>query len=119
VVRRWGDLVALATVHVRAAFAFTALAVVLAAWIWREGGVDRVTARLAVVAVPLIALQIGIGEYQYRNGLPWEVVVGHVSVAGLLWAVMVALCWGIMRPALAAVPQPPEPARPRVAAPAA
>jgi cytochrome c oxidase assembly protein subunit 15 len=116
VVRRWGDLAALATVHVRAAFAFTAVAVVLAAWIWREGGVDRVTARLAVVAVPLIALQIGIGEYQYRNGLPWEVVVVHVSVAGLLWAVMVALCWGIIRPSAAPAPQLPEPTRSRVPA---
>jgi heme A synthase len=75
-----------------------------------------VTARLAIVAVPLIALQIGIGEYQYRNGLPWEVVVVHVSVAGLLWAVMVALCWGIIRPSAAPAPQLPEPTRSRVPA---
>jgi heme a synthase len=119
VVRTWGNLAELATVHVRAAFAFTALAVVLVAWIWREGGVDRLTARLAAVAVPLIALQIAIGEYQFRNGLPWEVVVVHVSVAGLLWAVMVALCWGIMRPARIPVAHDPEPARERVPAPAA
>lgn len=117
VVRTWGNLAELATVHVRAAFAFTVLAAVLTAWIWREGAVDRVTARLAVVALPLIALQITIGEYQYRNGLPWEVVVVHVSVAGLLWAVMVALCWGIMRPARAPVAGEPAPTRERVAAP--
>lgn len=117
VVRTWGNLAELATVHVRAAFAFTVLAAVLTAWIWREGAVDRVTARLAVVALPLIALQITIGEYQYRNGLPWEVVVVHVSVAGLLWAVMVALCWGIMRPARAPVADEPAPTPERVPAP--
>lgn len=116
VVRRWGDLLLLAQVHVRAAFIFATLAVVLALWIWREGGVDRATRRLAAAAVPLVALQITIGEYQYRNGLPWEVVVVHVSVAGLVWAVMAALCWGILRPAVAAAgPAPatsaPVPAR--------
>ena len=98
VVRTWGNLAELATIHVRIAFTFTALAVILALWLWREGGVDRLTGRLAILLVPLIAIQIGIGEYQYRHGLPWEVVIFHVSVAGLLWAVMVALVFGIARP---------------------
>jgi cytochrome c oxidase assembly protein subunit 15 len=117
VVRTWGNLAELATIHVRAAFVFTVLAVVLTAWIWREGAVDRVTARLALAALPLIALQIGVGEYQYRNGLPWEVVVVHVSVAALVWAVMVALCWGIMRPPRMPVADGSPPSRERVAAP--
>lgn len=98
VVRTWGNLAELAKIHVRIAFSFTALAVVLALWLWREGGVDRLTARLGALLVPLIAIQIGLGEYQYRNGLPWEVVVFHVTVAGLLWAVMVAFVFGILRP---------------------
>ena len=109
VVRTWGNLVELATVHVRAAFIFSALALVLAVWMWREGGLDRITRRLAALVVPLVALQIVIGEYQYRHGLPWEVVVAHVSVAGLLWAVMVALCWGILRPLVAGDPRTPGP----------
>ncbi len=57
-----------------------------------------VTAWLAAVALPLVAIQIGLGEYQYRNGLPWEVVVFHVTIAALLWAVVVAACWGVARP---------------------
>jgi cytochrome c oxidase assembly protein subunit 15 len=98
VTKRFGDLLLALQVHVRAAIVFTVLTAVLVAWVAREGGVDRLTARLAVLAVPLIALQIGIGEYQYRNGLPWQVVVVHVSVAALLWAVIVAACWGVARP---------------------
>lgn len=98
VIRRWGNLAELATIHVRIAFAFTALVVILALWIWREGGVDRLSGWLAAAVVPLLAIQIALGEYQYRNGLPWQVVVFHVSVAGLLWAVMVALSFGILRP---------------------
>lgn len=118
VVRRWGNLAELATIHVRAAFAFTALAVVLVAWIWREGSVDRLTARLTALCLPLVAVQIALGEYQYRNGLPWQVVVFHVSVAGLLWALMVGLCWGIGRPErpAPAVAAPERPATPAVSA---
>lgn len=99
VVDRFGDLVLAAEVHVKAAFAFSVLAIVLVAWVVREGGVDRLTRRLALLAVPLVALQIGLGEYQYRNGLPWGVVALHVSTAALVWAVIVGACWGVARPA--------------------
>jgi len=98
VIRRWGDLVLAAEVHVRAAIAFTALAVVLVAWVARERGVDRVTGRLFLAALPLVALQIGLGEYQYRNGLPWQVVVLHVTTAALVWAVIVGAVAGVARP---------------------
>ena len=103
VIRRWGDLVLAAEVHVRAAIAFTALAVVLVAWVARERGVDRVTGRLFLAALPLVALQIGLGEYQYRNGLPWQVVVFHVTVAALVWAVIVGAAAGVVRPLRAPV----------------
>ena len=61
-------------------------------------GVDRLTGRLAALALPLVAVQIGIGEYQYRHGLPWEVVVFHVTTAALVWAVILAACHGVARP---------------------
>jgi len=98
VTRRFGDLLLATRVHVRAAVVFAVLAVILVAWVWREGGADRLTRWLTVAALPLIALQIGLGEYQYRNGLPWEVVVFHVTTAALVWAVIVAACWGVARP---------------------
>ncbi|CAN0513017.1 unnamed protein product, partial [Phaeothamnion confervicola] len=85
VTTRFGDLLLAVEVHVRAAIALVVLAGVLVAWVAREGGVDRLTARLTAIALPLVGLQIGIGEYQYRHGLPWQVVVVHVSTAGLLW----------------------------------
>ena len=56
VTERFGDLLLALEVHVRAAIAFSALAVILVAWVIREGGVDRLTRRLAILAVPLIAL---------------------------------------------------------------
>lgn len=101
VTRRFGDLLDAVTVHVRVAIAFTLLAAVLVAWVWREGGTDRLTARLAAIALPLVALQITLGEYQYRHGLPWGVVALHVGVAGALWVVVLAACWGVARPVTA------------------
>jgi heme a synthase len=98
VTHRFGDLVLATRVHVRAAVVFAVLAAILVAWVWREGGADRLTRWLAAVVLPLIALQIGLGEYQYRNGLPWEVVVFHVTTAALVWAVIVAACWSVARP---------------------
>ncbi len=95
---RYGDFGDALHVHVRAAVVFLTLAAVLSAWLWREGGADRLTRRLAVAHVPLTLLQIGVGEYQYRNGLPWQVVAVHVSLAALLWALTVAIAWGIARP---------------------
>ena len=101
VTKRFGDLVDAITVHVRVAIAFTLLAAVLVAWVAREGGTDRLTARLGALALPLVVAQIVLGEYQYRHGLPWEVVAAHVSVAGAVWGVVLAACWGVARPVTA------------------
>ena len=99
VTKRFGDLLLATQVHVRAAMIFALLALVLVAWVWRERGTDSLTRWLALIAVPLIAIQIGLGEYQYRHGLPWQVVVFHVTTAALVWAVILAACWGVARPA--------------------
>lgn len=106
VTRRFGDLLLALQVHVRVAVGFLLLAAVLVAWVWREGTTDRATAWLAALAVPLVLLQIGIGEYQYRNGLPWQVVTVHVATAAIVWIVIVAACWGVARPALAGAVEP-------------
>jgi cytochrome c oxidase assembly protein subunit 15 len=88
-----------AYVHVRAAVVFVVLAAVLAAWVAREGGGSRLTRRLALVALLLTAAQVVVGEYQYRHGLPWEVVTVHVSLAAAVWSAVVATTWSIARPA--------------------
>lgn len=97
VVQRFGDFSDAAYVHVRAAVAFVALAAVLVAWLWRERSADRGTRRLAALALPLAIAQVAVGEYQFRHGLPWQVVAVHVSLAALLWALVVALAWRVAR----------------------
>ena len=104
VVRRIGSLTGAAAVHVRAVIAFAAIACALAVVAVRRGWAERSLRRLALVMLPVIALQVGIGEYQYRHHLPWQVVGIHVTVAGCLWALGVAIAALLARPAAPAPP---------------
>jgi heme A synthase len=63
--------------------------------------------------VGLVALQIVIGETQWRDQLPWYLVWLHVMTATLLWSALVALGRTLL-PAAAVSPSrapSPSPAR--------
>jgi len=47
--------------------------------------------RVAAVLLGVLLLQAGLGETQYRTGLPWWLVLVHVSLAAVLWGVTVVL----------------------------
>jgi cytochrome c oxidase assembly protein subunit 15 len=85
-------------VHVRATAVFGILyALALAALVWRA----RRAPRLLVLALGLLALlgvQMAVGEIQYREGLPWWLVLVHVSLAAALWAWTAALTLAFWRP---------------------
>lgn len=87
-----------AALHVRVVAIFLVLALVLALWLWIEGAPTDIRLLSAAFGLAL-AVQITVGEYQYRAGLPWEWVAVHVSVAALVWGIGVALAWRIARPA--------------------
>ena len=42
--------------------------------------------RGALVVLGLLAVQMAIGEMQYRTHLPWWLVLVHVTVAATVWA---------------------------------
>lgn len=86
-----------AALHVRVVVVFLVLALVLALWLGVEGTPPDIRRLASAGAVGLI-VQIAIGEYQYRAGLPWQWVAVHVSLAALVWAIGVALAWRIARP---------------------
>jgi cytochrome c oxidase assembly protein subunit 15 len=82
-IERLGNFYDTVYVHVRAAFTFTAVFLALAVVLWRrERG--SLAQRLSLAGIVLTLCQLGVGEYQYRNGLPWEVIAVHVSIAGAL-----------------------------------
>jgi cytochrome c oxidase assembly protein subunit 15 len=54
--------------------------------------------RGALALIVLVALQMGIGELQYRAELPWWLVLVHVALAATVWVAVVALAAQLWRP---------------------
>jgi cytochrome c oxidase assembly protein subunit 15 len=90
VIQRFGDFSDAAYIHVRAAVTFAVIFGGLTVWLWRTAK-EPLAQRLALAGIVLTLCQIGVGEYQYRNGLPWGVVAVHVAIAGALVIVVVSV----------------------------
>jgi cytochrome c oxidase assembly protein subunit 15 len=76
-------------VRVTAAFGVALLAVL---WYLRNTPLRRV----ALLLLAVVVAQMIVGEVQWRNSLPWWLVLVHVSFATAIWAVtiwLVALLW--------------------------
>jgi cytochrome c oxidase assembly protein subunit 15 len=84
--------------HVRATAAFGIVFLLLAVWGWlnrvRYAWLPRASAGLLV----LLGVQMAIGEIQYRNQLPWWLVLIHVTVAACVFAWTVGLVSRLWRP---------------------
>jgi heme a synthase len=107
-IERLGNFYDAAWVHVRVATAFTVVFVAVAVWLWRRYR-GTLAQRLSAAGVVLLGCQAAVGEYQYRNGLPWEVVAVHVALAATLLVTVVtvaALVWERAFVAPAARPEP-------------
>jgi heme a synthase len=98
VVRRVGSFQPSVAVHVRATAAFGIVFLVLAGWAWRERRRYPWLIRGCAGLLALLAVQMAIGETQYRNGLPWWLVLIHVTVAACVFAWTVGLTARLWRP---------------------
>src|SRR4029079_7036907 len=54
--------------------------------------------RGALVLLGLLAVQMTIGEVQYRTHLPWWLVLVHVTVAATVWAAATWFVFSLWRP---------------------
>ncbi len=90
-IRRLGNLEDALYVHVRISAAFGIGFLVLLAGLVVHRRSARGELLLACGALGLLLVQMGIGEYQWRNELPWGVVVVHVTLAALVWVALVAI----------------------------
>lgn len=95
---RWWNLADAAALHVRIVIAFVVISIGVGVWLWRRRATSALPTRLIAAFAPLLALQIALGEYQYRNQLPWGVVLAHVTVAALVWTVACAIWWRASHP---------------------
>jgi len=85
--------------HVRATAVFGVSFALLLVWLVRHRSPH---VRGALVVLGLIAVQMTIGEVQYRTHLPWWLVLTHVTVAATVWAAVTAFGIRFWRPAGAA-----------------
>ena len=90
-IERLGVLVDAVYVHVRATAVFGVAFLVLLAFLWRARGQVRTELGLALGVLGLIVVQMIVGEFQWRNALPWWLVLVHVALATALWAGVVAI----------------------------
>jgi cytochrome c oxidase assembly protein subunit 15 len=81
--------------HVRATAVFGISFAIMLAWLARTRSRHL---RTALGVLGLLAVQMTIGEIQYRTKLPWWLVLVHVTTAAAVWAAMVAFAYSLWRP---------------------
>lgn len=86
-------------VHVRATAVFGIGLAVLGVFLWRLRRELPGVARGGAVLLGVLLVQMVVGEIQYRNALPWWLVVIHVFLAATIWTLTVAITHSLYRPA--------------------
>jgi heme a synthase len=81
--------------HVRATAVFGISFALLLVWLVRNRAPQ---VRNALALLGLLAVQMVIGETQYRTHLPWWLVLVHVTVAATVWAAVTVFVYSLWRP---------------------
>lgn len=81
--------------HVRATAVFGLAFAILLLWLVRNRAPQ---VRGALVLLGLLAVQMVIGETQYRTHLPWWLVLVHVTLSVTVWAALTAFVFSLWRP---------------------
>ncbi len=85
-------------IHVRAAAVFGIGLLVVGAWLARNRAAAPGIVRLGVVLLGFLVGQMILGEVQYRNAIPWQLVLVHVLLSATIWTLVVALAYAVWRP---------------------
>lgn len=104
-IQRFWNLLDAVYVHVRATAVFGIGFLLLLVWLVRNRARAGVLGPGAFVLLVLLLVQMAVGELQWRNQLPWWLVLIHVGLAAAVWAWTVALVTALWR-----TPAPTRPA---------
>jgi len=88
---RFGNLVEAVHIHIGATAVFGIAFLALLALLVAERRRARVELGLAAAALALLLAQMVVGEIQWREALPWGLVLLHVTLATAVWVAVVAL----------------------------
>jgi cytochrome c oxidase assembly protein subunit 15 len=93
---RFGNLLDAVHIHIGATAVFGVAFLGLVALLLVERRRARVELLLAGTILGLLLGQMAIGEIQWREGLPWGLVLLHVTIATAVWVCVVALATRIV-----------------------
>jgi heme a synthase len=96
-IERFWNLLDAVYVHVRATAAFGLSFLILLAWLARNRERAGLLVPGAAVLLVLLLVQMAVGELQWRNQLPWWLVLIHVGLAAAVWAWTVGLVTALFR----------------------
>jgi cytochrome c oxidase assembly protein subunit 15 len=85
-------------VHVRATAVFGVGLLLAGIWLVRARRAVPGVVRLGAVLLAVLLAQMLVGEVQYRNALPWGLVLVHVALGSAIWALTVAVVYALWRP---------------------
>jgi cytochrome c oxidase assembly protein subunit 15 len=102
-IRRLGNLLDAVYVHVRVTAVFGVAFLALLAGLWRSRTAARTELAVAGVTLGLLLVQMAVGEAQWRNHLPWWLVLVHVVLATGVWTGLVTIA-ALVRPPVAGRP---------------
>jgi cytochrome c oxidase assembly protein subunit 15 len=88
---RFGNLLNAVHIHIGATAIFGVVFLGLLALLVAERGRARVELALAGTVLALLLAQMAVGEVQWREALPWWLVLVHVTLATAVWVVVTAL----------------------------
>lgn len=88
---RFGNIIEAVHIHIGATAVFGIVFLALLALLIAERRRARVELCLAGVALALLLAQMAVGEVQWREALPWGLVLVHVTLATAVWVTVVAL----------------------------
>jgi heme a synthase len=106
-IERLGNFYDATWVHVRAAASFSIVFLALTVLLWRRAR-GSLAQKLSLAVIVLTLCQLAVGEYQYRNGLPWGVIAVHVAIAGTLVIAVVTVASLVAYPPASRKPGSPE-----------
>jgi cytochrome c oxidase assembly protein subunit 15 len=96
-IERFWNLLDAVYLHVRATAVFGLCFLILLAWLVRNRDRAGVLRPGAAVLLALLLVQMAVGELQWRNELPWWLVLIHVALAAAVWTWTVALVAALWR----------------------
>jgi cytochrome c oxidase assembly protein subunit 15 len=88
---RFGNVVEAVHIHIGATAVFGIAFTCLLAMLIVERARARAELALAGAVLALLLAQMAVGEVQWRKGLPWGLVLLHVTLATAVWGLVVAL----------------------------